>query len=112
VLIEHDRAVHLSGEAYTGNVIREQASILDRLRNRQTTGPPPVFGMLLGPSNFGRGERFMLFSCGRDYAALFIEDESARSAGANIDAKYVNGWPPANKSDKEERYCRISWTGR
>jgi hypothetical protein len=79
--------VHLSGEADTGNVFGAQTCFGDRFRNGDATGPPPVLGVLLGPADFGRSERRVLFGCGCDDAPALVDDQSARPAGANVNAE-------------------------
>jgi hypothetical protein len=66
--------VHLSGEADAGDVFGAQSSLGDGFRNSDTTGPPPIFGMLLGPTDFGRGKGRVLFGCGCDDAAALVDD--------------------------------------
>jgi hypothetical protein len=86
-LVEHDRAVHLPGEADTGNVLRPKARVCQGLRNRDATGPPPVFRLLFGPSDLRGGKRRVFFGCGRDHVALFVQDQCARAARTHINAK-------------------------
>jgi hypothetical protein len=66
--------VHLPGETYAGDVFGAQTGFGDGFRNRDTTGPPPIFGMLLGPADFGRGEGRVLFGCGCDDAPALVDD--------------------------------------
>jgi hypothetical protein len=49
--------------------------------------------MLLGPANLRRGERRVLFGRGCDDAAVFINDQGARAAGAYVDAEQVDRKP-------------------
>jgi hypothetical protein len=78
--------VHLAGEADAGNVIRREVRAGESFANREGAGAPPVLRMLFSPSDLRRGERRVLFSCGREYAALFVDDEGARAAGAYVNA--------------------------
>jgi len=86
LLVEHDRAVHLAGEADAGDVVGTQVGFSQCLGNRDATGPPPVFGTLFGPSDSRGGKRFVLFRGRRDHVALVVDDECARAAGAYVDA--------------------------
>jgi len=47
--------------------------------------------MLFRPANLRRSEGRVFFCRGREYAALFVDDERARAAGANVNAQEFNG---------------------
>jgi hypothetical protein len=79
--------MHLPGEADACDVFGAEAGFGDGFWNGDTSGPPPIFGMLLGPPDFGRCEGRVLFGCGCDDASAFVDDQSARAAGANVDAE-------------------------
>ena len=89
--VEHDRAVHLSGETNAGDFVGAKARLLQGFRNSYAAGSPPVVGMLLGPADLGRGKRGMLLGGGCDDVPLFVDDQRARATGSNIDAENVNG---------------------
>jgi hypothetical protein len=46
--------------------------------------------VLLGPADLRGGEGLVLFRSGRDEAAVAIDDEGARSSGADVDSEYVD----------------------
>jgi hypothetical protein len=43
--------VHLAGEADTGDVIAGEICVGERLANGKAGGAPPIFGLLLGPTD-------------------------------------------------------------
>jgi len=81
LLVEHDRAVHLTGEADAGDFFGSKVGTRDSFANRDAGGTPPVFGVLLGPADLRRIERLVFFGGGRDDAAIAIDDDGARSSG-------------------------------
>jgi hypothetical protein len=78
--------VHLAGEADAGNVVGAQVRAGESFANRDRAGAPPVFRVLLGPADLGRGEGCVFFGCGCEQAALFVDDQGARAAGAYVNA--------------------------
>jgi hypothetical protein len=79
--------VHLAGETHAGNFFRAEVRLGESLVDRRAAGAPPVFRLLLGPSDL-RGRKWnVLFGRGCDEAALPVDDQGARAAGANIYAK-------------------------
>ena len=86
LIIEHDRAMHLAGESDAGNVIGAEARLGQGFANRQPAGPPPVFRLLLGPANFRRSEWGMFLGGRGRHPALFVEDQRACAARADVDA--------------------------
>jgi hypothetical protein len=79
--------VHLPGEADARDIFGAETGFGDGFGNGDATGTPPIFGMLLGPSDFWRSEGRVFFGCGCDDAPVLVDDESASSAGANVDAE-------------------------
>jgi hypothetical protein len=90
MFVEHDGAVHLPGETDAGNFIGAEAGLLDRFRNGYAAGAPPVVGMLLGPTDLGRGEGSVIFGRGRNDVTVLIDDQGTCTAGSDIDAENVN----------------------
>ncbi len=78
--------MHLPGEADAGNVVASKVGAGQRFLDGDGGGAPPVFGMLLSPSNLRRGEWRVLLGCGCEQPALFVDDESACATGAYVDA--------------------------
>jgi hypothetical protein len=79
--------MHLAGEPNARDLVRGNVGVAQCLANRDGAGPPPILGLLFGPSDLRRCERRVLFGRGCEYAALLIDDESARAAGANVNAE-------------------------
>jgi hypothetical protein len=90
LLIEHNGAVHLTGEANANDFFSFEVGTRDDLANRDAGGAPPVFGMLLGPADLRRSEGLMLFRGGGDDPAVAIDDDGARSSGTNVNPEYVD----------------------
>jgi hypothetical protein len=76
--------VHLAGEADAGDFFAAEVRGRKRLANRDAGGAPPVFGVLLGPADLGRGEGLMLFGSRGDDATVVIDDDDASSSGTNV----------------------------
>jgi hypothetical protein len=53
--------MHLAGEAHARNIFGTEIGFLQRFGDGRATGPPPIFGTLLGPSDLRRRERLVLF---------------------------------------------------
>src|SRR5260370_7282792 len=90
LLIEHNRAVHLTGEANASDFFGFEAGTRDDLANRDARGAPPVFGMLLGPADLRRSKGLMLFRGGSDDPALAIDNHGPRSSVATLNPDSVN----------------------
>ena len=90
LVIEHNGAVHLTGEAKASDFFSAQIGTRDDLSNRNARGAPPVSGMLLGPTDLRRSKGLMLFRGGSDDPAVAIDDDGARSSGTNVNPEYVN----------------------
>jgi hypothetical protein len=82
--------MHLAGEADAGNVLGSHTGTLQRLRNRDATGAPPIFRMLLGPADLRRSKGSVLFGSRRDDAAPLVEDQRPRSTCADVNAESKN----------------------
>lgn len=92
--IEKDRAVHLPGEANTGDVFASEVRARKRFAHGDTGGAPPILGLLLGPANLRGGKRLVILRGRRDKATGLIDYDRARAAGADVDSENVNGHPP------------------
>ena len=88
--IEQDGAMHLSREADALNRSATLAEKLQRLLYGATAGAPPIPGILFRPSYVRRLKRRMLLGAGRNYLPALVDNQSARSARAHIDAEEVN----------------------
>jgi hypothetical protein len=93
-IIEHYGAVHLAGEADAGDIFAAQFGRSQRLANSDAASSPPIVGMLLGPANRGRRKRRMLLGSRRGDRALFVKQQGACSAGANVNAQEINRISP------------------
>src|SRR6266436_4065961 len=90
LVIEHNGAVHLTGEAHASDFFSAQIDTRDDLSNRNARRAPPVSGMLLGPTDLRRSKGLMLFRGGSGDPAVAIDDDGARSSGTNVNPEYVN----------------------
>jgi hypothetical protein len=82
--------MHLAGEADTSNVLGTQPRFLNGPRHGNAAGTPPIFGMLLGPSDFRRRKWHMFFRGRSDNAPLFVDDQRPRPARSYVNAKCVD----------------------
>jgi hypothetical protein len=83
--------VHLSGKSDARDCVAANRSARERSANRQTASAPPIARILFGPTGARRCERGVLFDAGAEDAALCVDDESARAAGADVNSENVNG---------------------
>jgi len=88
--VEHDGAVHLSGETDTCNAGPFQVRALQYLRNGNLASSPPIVRMLLGPANLRRRKRSMFVRCGSDYPPIPVHDQGAGSASPNVNPEDVD----------------------
>jgi hypothetical protein len=63
---------------------------LQRFANGDGRGTPPVARVLLGPAGLGTGKVVVLLRARGDDSAVFIENDSASSAGSDVDAEKWN----------------------
>jgi hypothetical protein len=94
MLVEHDGAVHLAGESHAGDFLCGKSGILDGLRNCDAAGAPPVFWLLLGPTDFRRGKRSVFFSRRGDDVTLRVDDQCSCTACSNINAQGMDKLSP------------------
>jgi hypothetical protein len=78
--------VHLPGKTDAGNIAGGEVDAGESFLNRDAASAPPVFGILLSPSDLRRRKRSVLFGGGGQQMPLLIDDESARASGAYVDA--------------------------
>jgi hypothetical protein len=83
--------VHLTRKADAGDFFGAKICTADGLPDCNGGGPPPVFRLLLCPADPRRSKWLVFFGGGRNDAAMAIDDDGARSPGANVDPEYVNG---------------------
>lgn len=88
--IQQDCPMHLPGEPEAGDFISAGSQGAESASNRQAAGSPPIVRILFRPSQLRRCERGVLFRAGRDHSPVFINDESAGSAGANVDPEELD----------------------
>jgi hypothetical protein len=88
--IQQNCPVHLSGEADAGDFVGAVSRGVESAPNRQTAGSPPIARILFCPARLRRGEGRMLFRTRRDHAPLFIDDESAGSARADVNPEKLD----------------------
>jgi len=83
----------LAGEADAGDVFASEIRTGKRFAQGGTCGVPPILRLLLGPANFRGGKGLMIFCGGRDKPTRLIDEQGARTAGANVNSENVNGVP-------------------
>jgi hypothetical protein len=88
--IEQDGTVHLSRESDAVNSGSAGAEFFQRPRHGMPAGSPPIPRILFCPSQLRRLKRLMVCGSGRNHRSPLVNDESARPAGADIDAEAVN----------------------
>jgi hypothetical protein len=88
--IQQNCPVHLSGEADAGDFIGAGSSGVESAPNRQTAGSPPIARILFRPLRLRRGEGRVLLRAPRDDVPVFIDDQSAGSAGAVVNPEKLD----------------------
>jgi hypothetical protein len=63
---------------------------MERFANRERGGAPPVARVLLGPTGLRTGEVGVFFRARGEDGAVFIKDDGAGPAGADVDAEDWN----------------------
>jgi hypothetical protein len=87
----------LSREPNAGDRVAADAGAFERSANRETARAPPIALILFGPTGTRRCEGCVLFHSGAENAALIVDDQCARAAGAYVNSENVNG--PVSFSD-------------
>ena len=90
MFIQQDRAVHLSGQTDTTDLIAAHSGGGQRFRHGHAARAPPVPGILLRPANLRRCKRFVVFSGGGHDASPGINHEGARTSSADIDSQKIH----------------------
>ena len=89
VLVEQDRAMHLSRQADCRDFAAGCAGLPQQPGDRLLACVPPVARVLLCPSILGRGKRRVLMRRRPEHGALFVNEKRARTARAYVDADDV-----------------------
>jgi len=80
----------LAGKADAGNIRGREMCRLKSFADSFSCGIPPVAGILFGPPGFGACERNVLGGARAEKAAIFVDDQSASAAGADVDAQKMD----------------------
>jgi hypothetical protein len=96
--VEHDSAMHLTRETDARDVFRAQVGSRQSFANGDTASAPPVFGLLLGPSDRRRSERSVFFGRRTCDFAAFIQQDRPRATRADIDAQEMDRTSPPTRS--------------
>jgi len=98
--------MHLSGKSDAGDFISARSQGVERVPNRQSAGAPSVARILFRPSQLRRCEWRVLCCAGCGDPAVFISinDESAGSAGADVDPEKLDA--PSPLRDFPRRRCK------
>jgi hypothetical protein len=79
--------MHLTRKTYARNVFSTKLGLPQCLTNRDATSPPPIFRMLLGPSDL-RGSKWLVFFRSRcEQRPTLVNNERSRTAGPDIYAQ-------------------------
>jgi hypothetical protein len=79
--------MHLTGETDAGDCVSSDTCVAQSPLHGQATGSPPILRILLCPPGTRRYEIRVLLGPGCNNSAMLVDDQSPRSAGANIDPK-------------------------
>ena len=85
--VEKNSAVHLAGKTDADNIFGGEIRLSKGLAHGEAGRAPPVFGMLLGPTDVRRSEGLVVCRCGGDDAAVVIDYDGARAASSNVNAE-------------------------
>jgi hypothetical protein len=92
--VEQNRAVHLAGEADTGDFLGANRRFLQGFSYGDAAGAPPIARILLGPARVRRSERLMFFTARCDDGAGNVGQQRACAAGADVNAEEVDVGSP------------------
>jgi hypothetical protein len=76
--------VHLPRETDAGNFFSAQVGTRDGFADSYARSSPPIFRLLLSPTDLRRSKWLMLFRSGGDDTAMAVNDEGAGSSGTNV----------------------------
>jgi len=79
--------MHLARKSDSGDRFGRETGTLESPANCKCGSAPPVARVLLRPSRLRAGEIRVLFRARGKDRAMFAEDDSAGSAGSNIDTE-------------------------
>ncbi len=85
--IQHDRTVHLPGKPYASDLLGGQGCAGQRFPHCDPAGPPPVFGMLLRPTNLRRSKWLVFLGSRCEDLTSLADDDGASAAGTNVNSK-------------------------
>jgi hypothetical protein len=89
--------MHLPRETNARNCVAANAGAFERSTDGQTARAPPIARILFGPTGARRRKCCVFFDAGAENAALIVDDQCARAAGAYVNSENVNG--PVSFSD-------------
>ena len=82
--------MHLAGETDASDVFAGEIRARKRFANCDARGAPPIFRLLLRPSNLRGRERLMIRRGGGNEPPAFVDDGGACAARADVNAEYVD----------------------
>jgi len=82
--------MHLARKSDGGDRVRRESRRLKRFANSQRGGAPPVSRVLFRPARLRTGEIGMRLRAGGQDCSPVIEDDRARSAGADVNTENEN----------------------
>src|ERR1700722_2989004 len=91
VYIQHHRAMHLPREPDASDVFTRKPTLRNRLAHRDAGRAPPIFWMLLSPTDIQRSERLVLLRRRSDDATVRAKNQRASSSGSNVNPENVAG---------------------
>jgi hypothetical protein len=82
--------MHLSGEADAPDRISVGPQLAQSPPDRQGAGSPPIPGILFRPSQLRRRKGRVILGSGRNDFPALVNDQSARTAGADINSEELD----------------------
>jgi hypothetical protein len=77
--------MHLAAQADAGDLFALSVTFLEQLAYGALAGFPPIVRILLGPTASRRCKRLVFVDSRCDDRAAFVDQQGARSPGADID---------------------------
>ena len=84
--------MHLAGHSDAADIIAARASFLEHASDRLDRGVRPIFRPLLRPQRLLHSHVFMRSGDRRDFSAARVDQQSARSARANVDSHPIHSF--------------------